>query len=758
MTELNRSAQGAQAGCPALSRRSFVQATAAAAGVAVVASAGGFDFLWPEEAFADPASPVEEKVSYCDMCNHTPKCGIRAFVRENKIVRIESREDGYPNDPLCAKGMTSIQEIYDPHRLLHPMKRTNPNKGIDEDPGWEEITWEEAYDTIASKMQETKDAYGADAVFLYCGDPKEPRGAVNRLANLFGTTTYGNESSTCAYATMIAGALVTGIQGMGSNPSAASKSCLIWSLNPAWSLPNRFGKLIDLKKNGTKFVIVDPRVTPTVEALADVHLQLRPGTDGALALGIANCMIENGWYDAEFCETWGNGFEEFKEYVKEFTLEKTEEITWVPADKIKAAAEIWGTGKPGVPIYSASPVVHHTNGGYNMMAVNCVVAMQGAIDMAGGLTVGGGLPFDLFASTAEFNREDLYEEIKGNRYDLEDFPIWTKYVKQMQTNRWPEYAAEGKIKMMMMWGGNAMMWPQSGEYQDAIGSLEFAAAADYYYRPWTHNFCDILLPAAMCMERVAPLSVFGRKVFMRQPVVAPQGEAREDWQIAMELGCKLGFEEECFGGSVEEALNEVLRTAGCDFTYQDLLEHPEGIEVPATGENPEKKYETGGIRPDGQPGFNTPSGKIEFVSEVLKEAGFDYLPVYNEPNHSPVSTPEEFEKYPLILNTGSRVPMYTHSKQRNLPWLTQFMPEPIVRLNPADAEARGLVDGDKARIFNDFGEIEMTVEVTNLVLPGCVDMFHGWSQANVNLLIPREFDPITGYPPFKEGLCEVEKI
>lgn len=151
-------------------------------------------------------------------------------------------------------------------------------------------------------------------------------------------------------------------------------------------------------------------------------------------------------------------------------------------------------------------------------------------------------------------------------------------------------------------------------------------------------------------------------------------------------------------------------------------------------------------------------GKIECVSEVLKEAGFDYLPMYNEPNHSPVSTPEEFEKYPLILNTGSRVPMYTHSKQRNLPWLTQFMPEPIVRLNPVDAEERGLVDGDKARVFNDFGEIEMTVEVTNLVLPGCVDMFHGWSQANVNLLIPREFDPITGYPPFKEGLCEVEKI
>ena len=188
-------------------------------------------------------------------------------------------------------------------------------------------------------------------------------------------------------------------------------------------------------------------------------------------------------------------------------------------------------------------MVHHTNGGYNQMAICLLVAMQGGLDMEGGLTVGGGLPFDLFASTAQFNREDLYEEIKGNRFDLEDFPIWTKYVKQVQTNRWPEYAADGKIKMMMMWGGNALMWPQSPLYQEAIGSLEFAAAADYFYRPWTHNFCDIILPAAMCMERMAPLSIFGRKIYLREPVVEPLGEAREDWRSAMELGCRPGLRE-----------------------------------------------------------------------------------------------------------------------------------------------------------------------------------------------------------------------
>ena len=122
---------------PAISRRAFAQA--AAAGVGVAAVSGGWDFLWPESAFADENSPVEERFSYCDMCNHSPKCGITAHVRENKIVRIESRTDGYPNDPLCAKGMAAIQQLYDPERLLYPMKRTNPVKGIDEDPGWEQM-------------------------------------------------------------------------------------------------------------------------------------------------------------------------------------------------------------------------------------------------------------------------------------------------------------------------------------------------------------------------------------------------------------------------------------------------------------------------------------------------------------------------------------------------------------------------------------------------------------------------------------------
>jgi len=140
------------------------------------------------------------------------------------------------------------------------------------------------------------------------------------------------------------------------------------------------------------------------------------------------------------------------------------------------------------------------------------------------------------------------------------------------------------IKAMVMFGGNAMMWPQSQEYQRAIEKMEFSAAIDYYLRPWTHNFMDMVLPAAMTYERMAPLAIFGRKIFLREPVVPPQGEAKSDWTFAFELGMRLGYDKEFFNGSEEEALNELLRPVG--LTVNDLRNKPEGVLVPPKG--PEK--------------------------------------------------------------------------------------------------------------------------------------------------------------------------
>ncbi|MDR2587301.1 MAG: molybdopterin-dependent oxidoreductase [Coriobacteriales bacterium] len=740
-----------------ISRRNFVTGTALAGVTAGMAGGFGFNLFHPGLAFAADDESLEVRHSYCDMCNHVPKCGIDCYIKDEKIVRVESRTDGYPVTPLCAKGIASLQELYDPHRLLSPMKRTN-EKGTGT-PEWEQITWDEAYATIAERFNKIKAQHGADSVLFFCGDPKEPRGAMQRLATLFGSASYGTESSVCAAASWMSANMVFGQTSMGQDPGEATKSALIWSLNPAWSQPNRFKGLMNAKERGVKFVVVDPRITPTVNSLADVHLQLRPGTDGALAAGFINQLIEQDLYDKDFVENWTVGFEELKAYVSAYTPEKVEEITLVPADKLIEAARLIGSNAPNTLITSSKGGCHATNVGHFQRAVFMIPALLGSLDVAGGLTLGPGLPFDYAASTPAFQLEDVYTEqgFQDRRYDRDEFPVWARYYKMMQTVHLPEYVKDGKIRAGVLLGVNAMMWPNTPLYQEAIKNMEFTVALDYYIRPWTHDYVDMVLPAAMCYERSAALGIFGRKIYLREPVIKPLGEAREDWQIIMELGCALGYEEECFGGSVDGALEELLATTGLGVTLDDLRAAPGGYDVPGPAPE-ERKYASGKLRKDGQPGFNTPTGKVEFVSKVLTDLGFEGLPIYEEPLHSPFKPSEQDKGYPLVLNTGSRVPFYTHSKLRDLPWLNQFMPEPVVRLNPQDAQARGLTGGDKARVYNWQGEIEMTAEVTNMVMPGVVDIFHGWHQADVNLLTTRDFDPITGFPPFASGLCEVAKV
>ncbi|MDR0514589.1 MAG: molybdopterin-dependent oxidoreductase [Coriobacteriaceae bacterium] len=743
--------EGKPAGVGGISRRAFIGSTAAAA--AALAVGAGFDIAHPQDAFADESSPVEKRYTYCDMCNHVPKCGIVAHVKEEKVVRIEPRGK-YPAGPICAKGVASLQELYDPNRLLTPKVRTNP-KGTGK-PQWKDITWEEAYATIAEKFNAAKEKYGPDSVLFFCGDPKEPRGAMQRVATLFGSTSYGTESSVCAAASWMCAQMVFGQNSMGQDPNDKTASALIWTLNPAWSQPYRFSQFMAQKERGCKFVVVDPRVTPTVTGLADIHLQLRPGSDGALLAGWMNQMIELDLVDKDFVENWTIGFDELKAYVKEYTPEKVEEITWVPAEKLVAAVKLIGENHPMTLVTSSKGGCHQTNVGNFQRGVFMLPALYGDLDVSGGLMLGPGLPFDYTASTAAFQLEPMYVEqnYAARRLDRDDFPVWAKYYKMIQTAKLPEYVAEGKIRAGLLLGINSMMWPNTPLYQKAIKDMEFTAAIDYYIRDWTHDYVDMVLPAAMCYERTAPLAVFGRKLFMRTPVVKPLGEAREDWQIILEVGTALGYGEECFHGNVEAALDELLRTADLGVTVADLKAQPEGIEIPG-GVTGDRKYAEGKLRKDGQPGFNTQSGKVELSSEVLKGFGFEGIPRFEEPVQNPKSP--EAKEYPLVLSTGSRVPYYTHSKLRDVPWLNQFMPDPVVRMNPKDVASRGLSNGQEVKVYNQQGEIRMFLEETNMVMPGVVDIFHGWHQADVNLLTTRDFDPITGFPPFTCGLCEVAK-
>jgi anaerobic selenocysteine-containing dehydrogenase len=211
--------------------------------------------------------------SYCDLCNQVPKCGMKVHVEDDRVVRIEDREN-YPAGPLCLKGLAILEEQYHPDRLLYPLKRTTPKGSAAA--GWTRISWDEAYDTIVGRLNDIKSKYGPERVGFFVGDPKEPRPAVQRLAYTFGSPNYGTESSLCSRATVMASQLTFGLVTGGGRPSKETGSCLIWTRNLTNSLPYEIERLQAARKRGVKFIVIDPRVTGTVQQLADIHLQLRP--------------------------------------------------------------------------------------------------------------------------------------------------------------------------------------------------------------------------------------------------------------------------------------------------------------------------------------------------------------------------------------------------------------------------------------------------------------------------------------------------
>lgn len=538
---------------------------------------------------------------------------------------------------------------------------------------------------------------------------------------------------------------------MSSLPTSETKVHLQWGSNIAWSMypqPTSYKGMLDAKKAGCKYIVVDTRLTPTAVQLADIFLQPRPGTDGALALAMANVLIEEDLYNHEFVENYTQGFEEFKAYVAEFTPEKGEEITNVPADKIREAARMWAEGGSGTMWVSPHSTTHHANGVQSTRAIHELIALMGYWDREGCKTLAPGVTG---TDDAAFQLSDKIAELLPQRAGVDRWPVWSLFSTYYQNNGLLEYINDGIIHAGLFLGTNLMNFAQTPLFQEAVAKLDFAVGVDIHLNPWTYDYMDMVLPTAVCWERVAPFQAQPNGIIGSQAAMAPAGEAREDWQILMDIGCALGFEEECFHGDMTECLQAYLDAGGSGATVDDIQNALPGIyELPMAGEWTPEAYKEGG--------FGTPSGKVEFTSSILEQYGFDALAVYEEPSVSPVSTPELYEQYPLILTTGNRIPWYVHSKYRHTPWLNQFMPEPVINMNHVDAKARGLADGDMVRMFNQLGEIQAKVAITNIMQPGNVEIIEGWEQANSCLLIDHTFDPISGFPTFKDALCEIEKI
>ena len=728
-----------------LKRRTLLKGVPAAAGLTSLP-------LFVQAAPGAEAEKTWTGFALCDSCNHVPACGIRFEAKGNVIQRIDNWKEN-PNHWLCPKGWSTLQRLYNPNRLLYPMKRTNPKGAAD--PGWVRISWDEAYRTITQKMLETRTRYGADAVMFYCGDPKEPRPAVQRLARYFGSVTYGTESSVgCRSGCMMAEQLDFGQPNLGGI-SAETKVFMVFATN-VWAQPaNWWQQLVAAKERGCRFIVIDSRRTKTAE-LADIHLQPRIGTDAALAAGLMRVLIKEGLYNRDFVEKWTHGFEKYAAYVERFTPEYTEKETGVPAKLIVEAARMWAQG-PGSFTLTTQSLSHNSNGVNNTRALLLLPVIMGYIDIP------GGVPFMKGPKGLGMAAYGLHPKMidaawwnakvqKDRRFDLAEVPLWHDMKDQVSPNNFPEWVAAGKVKMFCGWGFNVNIWPQPDVYNEAMGKLDFAFSCDYFYRADSHRNIDIILPAAMNYERYAPFGAYGPNVAVRKPV-KPLGEAKEDWRIALEIGCIIDKPENFFDGDPVKACDFVLRQyEGCDWAGF-------AAKLPAVSRLPApkpafRKYETGGMRPDGKPGFNTISGKLEFFSERAAKFGYDGLPVYK-----PMMPLDD--TYNLRFLNGSRKPYITHSKTRtDQPYLMEIEDRLTIRIHPSEAEKRGIREGDTVEIRSRFGgPIEARAEVSIIVPPGMIDGQYGWlGKMNTQKLMTRDHrDPLSGYPCYFEVPVSVAK-
>lgn len=694
-------------------------------------------------------SGIEVRKTICSICNPGTHCGIDAYVKSGVVIKVEgTRENPHSEGTLCAKGNAGRQYVYHKDRIRTPLVKTGDRKSGRFVP----VSWDRALDLIAERLLKIRGESGPESVVFYAGYPKWMRPFLKRLAHGFGSPNYCTESSVCFRASFMAGALNYG--RLGKADIARSNCLLAWSANPFYSNPPAARGILDARDRGLKIIDVGPLITP-LTAHADLHLRIRPGTSGALALGMAHVIIEEGLHDRRFVEDHTLGFEEYRAYARGFPPAVAEEITGVPARSIIEAARLYATTKPACMQNSSNATTHHTNGLQNHRAITALIGLTGNYDVEGGNPVVR--PAYLYQTCQGLStREDEFEqprawEAMAPRLGQDRYPVWCKLVPEAQAMHLPFQIESGEpypIRAMLAFGLNHRMWPGSDYLETRLKELDFLVDVDLFMTD-SARLADVVLPACTSFER-SELKFYPQKyVIWTQPAIRPQWESRPDADILVDLARRMVPEDSLMREGYEACVDWMLEPT--KLTVSELKNHPGGFAVKDVKPPPFRKYE--------KSGFGTPSGKMEFASTILTEAGLDALPTYREPKLSPRSAPEVAKAFPLILTTGARLPMFVHSRTFRLGWTRSLRPDPMVDIHPGDAGERGISQEDWVSLSTPRSSVRVRANLTEMVPPGVVSMYHGYAEANVNLLVePDYLDPITGYAGFKSLLCEVTRL
>lgn len=715
------------------------------------------------------ASRPDERETVTSICGICPgACGVKVVLQNGKIDKIFPLR-GHPIGVVCVRGVHSKEIIYSSDRLQFPLLRV----GERGEGRFKRISWDEALDRITDAFNRIKQEHGAEAVMSYFGRGSFDTSLVNvfgaRGAHIQGTSGFlfpfgsPNNSGVGAVCYMSYGFLaavptIGGPMALTYPDFANTDLIVIWGANPPTdSPPDNVKKIMNAKKRGAKVIVID-HMRSAMAKKADQWIGVRSGTDGALALSLMHVIINEGLYDEEFVRDWTVGFGELREYVQHFSPETAERITRVPAETIMKTARAVAAAK-GASLLMFSGLEYTNSGVQNIRAVLCLWAITGNIDVPGGLVFRPRSP-------VRFGRISLDPPEGADPIGKDNYPFFCDVLKSAQFMETPKAILKGDpypVKALLIVGSSLLTsLPNPELWKECFRKLDFLVSFDRFLTA-DGMFADIVLPGTTSFENLSYETYPEGYCQLRKKVIEPIGETKSHLTFLMELAGRLGYGDK-FPASEEDYVEFALKDS--PISFEDLRAHPEGVPYDV-GRQEFRKYEKGLLRRAGQPGFNTPSGKIELVSSMLRNYGYDGLPVYVEPTEGPLGSPELLEDFPLVLNTGARIQSTFRSQHLNIPGLLKLQPKPQVLINPVDAAARGVLNGDAVWVESPRGKVGVWAKVTNDVMTGQVELNVGggspiqareWRDANANYLTDFENrDPISGFPVYKALLCEVKK-
>jgi anaerobic selenocysteine-containing dehydrogenase len=704
---------------------------------------------------------IARKPAICGVC--PGGCAVEVTLEDGRLVEVEPRQDA-PYGNLCIRGKHAPEIVYAPERLRHPLIRT----GERGEGRFREASWDEALDLAVRKMQEIRDRYGPQALIShsgrgafeqsmldFCNSPQDT--VASKLLLPFGSPNIASTGSLCYTSFgILAPALTFGLPGNRLTPDLEqSKLIIVWGSNPVTDSPPWFFKrIVRAQKNGARVIAID-HMQCDIARRADQWVAVRSGTDGALALGLISAIIREEIYDRVFVERWMVGFDDLRAYVQQFTPERVEQITGVPAATVTSLArEIAVTERVSLRTYTG---LEYTNSGVqNIRAAYLLWALAGHLDVPGGLLI---TP----VPRPPLQRVEMPVPDGVLPIGAREYPLFYELTGSAQYLELPKAVLHDDpypVRGLLINGSSTLTsYPQPEIFEDVYHRLDFMLVIDIIT---TRDalFADVVLPSATYYE-INSYQRYPDYVRLRQQVIPPVGEARNQTMILAELARRLGYGH-LYPQSEEELIAAAFARA--PELLQKLQESPDGVSA-SPPERRYRKWETGDLRPDGQPGFPTPSGKVEVTSSLLAQYGYDSLPVYSEPLEGPLASPEAYEEFPLVLNTGARIQSTFRSQHLNVPGLLRLQVQPQALINPRDARVRSIEQGDRVVVSTKRGRVVFWARVTSEVLPGCVEVNMGggnpcqveaWRQSNANSLTDwRNRDPISGFPVFKALLCQV---